>query len=81
MRVNAYPYEQFGYVPGKLNYISTIATDSGFLGYAILPNGLTTVYGYHIRSPSGLQAQAVIITKQMRLLQRFYYNIMKKVNR
>lgn len=81
LRINAYPYVQFGYIQGKLNYISTVATDSGFLGNVILPNGLTTVYNHRIQFRNGLQVQAVIITKQMRLLQRFYYNILKKVNR
>lgn len=80
LRVNAYPYEQFGYISGKLKYISTVATDSGFLGDVVLANGLTTVYGRKIQFRNGLQAQAVIITKQMRLLQRFYYNVVKKVN-
>lgn len=79
LRINAYPYEQYGYIPGKLNYISTVATDSGFLGNVILPKGLTTVFNYKIQFRNGLQAQAVIITKQMRLLQRFYYNMMKKM--
>lgn len=80
LRVNAYPYEQFGYIEGKLNYISSVATDSGFLGNVVLPNGLTTVYNHHIQFRNGLQAQAVIITKQLRLLQRFYFNMKKKVN-
>lgn len=80
LRVNAYPYEEFGYVQGKLDYISNVATDSGFLGNVILPNGLTTVYNRKIQFRNGLQAQAVIITKQMRLMERFYYNTMKKVN-
>ncbi|TAN09922.1 MAG: HlyD family efflux transporter periplasmic adaptor subunit [Chitinophagaceae bacterium] len=81
LRVNAYPYEQFGYISGKLNYISSVATDSGFLGNVVLPHGLTTVYNHPIQFRNGLKVQAVIITKQMRLLQRFYYNMMKKVNR
>lgn len=80
LRINAYPYEEFGYIQGKLDYISSVSTDSGFLGNVILPDGLTTVYGRKIQFRNGLQAQAVIITKQMRLMQRFYYNTMKKVN-
>lgn len=63
----------------KLNFY-TVATDSGFLGNVVLPAGLTTVYHRHIQFRNGLRAQAVIITKQMRLLQRFYFNMVKKIN-
>ncbi len=80
LKVNSYPYEEFGYIQGKLDYISNVATDSGFLWNVILPNGLTTVYSRKIQFRNGLQAQAVIITKRMRLMQRFYYNTIKKVN-
>ncbi|TAM97214.1 MAG: hypothetical protein EPN39_11835 [Chitinophagaceae bacterium] len=80
LKVNSYPYEEFGYIQGKLEYISSVSTDSGFLGNVVLPNGLTTVYDRKIQFRNGLQAQAVIITKQRRLLQRFYYNMQKKVN-
>jgi HlyD family secretion protein len=31
LKVNSYPYEEFGYIQGKLDYISNVATDSGFL--------------------------------------------------
>lgn len=80
LKVNPYPYEEFGYIRGKLEYISSVSTDSGFLGNVVLRNGLTTVRDRKIQFRNGLQAQAVIITEQMRLMQRFYYNTIKKVN-
>ncbi len=81
LRLSAYPYEEFGIIRGNLDYISNVASDSGFLGNVTLPDGLTTTYNRRIQFRNGLQAQAVIITKQMRLLQRFYYNVIKKVNK
>jgi len=80
LRLTAYPYEEFGYIKGKLRYISNVASDSGFSGNVMLPNGLNTIYNKQIQFRSGLQAQAIIITKQMRLLERFYFNILKKVS-
>src|SRR5699024_4536540 len=81
LRMTAYPYEQFGVLKGRLIYISTVASDSGFLGKVSLQNGLETEYHNKIQFRSGLQAQAIIISKPMRLLQRFYYNMEKKINR
>lgn len=80
LRLTAYPYEEFGFIIGRLNYISNVASDSGFLGNVILPDGLTTIYNKRLQFRNGLQAQAVIITKQIRLFQRFYYNVVRKVN-
>ncbi len=80
LRVESYPYEQFGILNGRLSYISNVASDSGFLGRVELPNGLQTEYNKTIQFRSGLHATAIIISKPMRLLQRFYYNMMKKVN-
>ncbi|PZX59408.1 HlyD family efflux transporter periplasmic adaptor subunit [Hydrotalea sandarakina] len=81
LKFQAYPYEQFGSVTGKIEYISQTPTDSGYLSKVILPNGLMTNYGKSLQYQFGLFAQAEIITEKMRLLDRFYYNIRKLVNR
>lgn len=77
LRFNAYPYEEFGFVKGRLNYISKIPSDSGFLATILLDKGLTTNYGKPLQYKNGLKAEALIITQNMRLLQRIYYNIIK----
>lgn len=78
LRFAAYPYEEFGAVMGRLEFISDTAVDSGFWGIVALPGGLTTTYRQKIPFRNGLQASAVIVIKQMRLAQRFYYNMIKK---
>ena len=75
----AYPYEQFGIVLGKIEFISPTPTDSGYLAKVTLPNGLTTNYGKTLQYQYGLFAQADIVTENMRLLERFYYNIRKQL--
>lgn len=77
----AYPYEQFGIVSGKIEFISPTPTDSGYLAKVTLPNGLTTNYGKTLQYQYGLLAQADIVTENMRLLERFYYNIRKQLKR
>jgi HlyD family secretion protein len=76
LRLDAYPYSEFGFVNGKMRYISAIASDSGFVAYVQLDNGLVTNQHKDIQYKSGLKADALIITKDMRLLQRLYYKTM-----
>ena len=77
LRFDAYPYEEVGFVKGRLNFISKIATDSGFYATVRLDNGLTTNLKNHIQYKNGLKAEALVITKNRRLLQRIYYSIVK----
>jgi len=77
LRFDAYPYQEFGFVEGNLSYISKIPSDSGFLATIELPKGLVTSYKKEIQYRSGLKSQALIITKDTRLLQKFYYNLIK----
>lgn len=81
LKFMAYPYEQFGSVAGKIEYISSAPTDSGYLAKVILPKGLVTSYGKKLHYQYGLLAQADIITENMRFLERFYYNIRKQISR
>lgn len=77
LRFDAYPYQEIGFIPGTLNYISDIAIDSCFLGTIRLDKGLVTNQNKSIQYKPGLKAQALIITKEMSLLKRLYYSIVK----
>lgn len=76
----SYPFQEYGSVKGRIDFISNIPTDSGYLTKLSLPNALTTSYLKEVQFREGLQAQGEIITQNMRLLQRFYYNIIKQVD-
>ena len=80
LRFEAYPYQEVGFVKGKLDYVSPIASDTGFLASVRLQNGLQTNLNKTIHYKNGLQAQALIITKDMRLLERIYYSVVKSVS-
>lgn len=77
LRFDAYPYQENGFVKGTLNYISNVAVDSNFIGTVKLDRGLVTNQNTKIPYKYGLKAQALIITKDMRLIERMYYNIVK----
>lgn len=80
LRFDAYPYQESGFVEGSLDYISGIASDSGFLATIKLNKGLITNHHKSIAYRSGLKAEAIIITKEMRLLQRLWYSINKSAS-
>lgn len=80
LRFDAYPYQEVGFVEGTLDYISNIATDSGFYATIKLDNGLITNNHKTITYKNGLKADAIVITRQMRLLQRMWYSMSKAVN-
>ncbi len=81
LKFQAFPFEQYGSVIGKIENIKSVPTDSGYLAKVILSQGLTTNYKKSIQYRDGLIAQADIITQDMRLLERFYNNVRKQFER
>jgi HlyD family secretion protein len=79
LKFDSYPFQEYGSVFGKINFISNINTDGGYLAKVILPNGLNTSFRKQVQFRDGLTAQVEIITQNMRLLQRFYYNIISQI--
>ncbi|MGI8952272.1 MAG: HlyD family secretion protein [Chitinophagaceae bacterium] len=81
LKFPAYPDAEFGSIESKIDFISNIPSDSGYLAKLSLPNGLTTNYNKQIFFRDGLVANAEIITQNMRLLQRLFYNIFNEIKR
>jgi HlyD family secretion protein len=79
LKFPSYPFQESGSLNRVIDFISNISTDSGYLAKVILTQGLYTNYKKSIQVREGLNAHAEIITKDMRLLQRFYYTIFKQV--
>lgn len=80
LRLDAYPYEEWGFVNGTINYISNMPSGPGFMATIRLDNGAITNNQKKIILRSGLRAQAIIITKDIRLLQKFYYGFIKSTS-
>lgn len=81
LKFPSYPYQEYGVVEGKVDFISRIGIDSGYLSKVKFTNNLVTTYNKEIQYKDGMTANAEIITKDMRLIERFYYNVIKLVNR
>lgn len=81
LNFSSYSFEEYGSVKGAFDFISNIPTDSGYIAKVTLPKGLHTNYKKQVQYREGLIAQGEIITKNMRLLERFYYNMLKNIRK
>lgn len=79
LKFQAYPYQEFGYLKGAVDYINTVPTDSGFLAKISISHTLLTNYNKTIQYKTGLQFEAEIITDKLNLLQRLFYSFRKIV--
>ncbi|MFT3950049.1 MAG: HlyD family efflux transporter periplasmic adaptor subunit [Agriterribacter sp.] len=77
----AYPYEEFGSIQGRIDYINLIPNDSGYLTKIKLLNGLKTTHNQFLVFRSGLLVNADIKTDNLRLLQRIYYSTIRLLKR
>jgi multidrug efflux pump subunit AcrA (membrane-fusion protein) len=81
LKLSSYQYQEYGYLKGTVTFISHIATDSGYMAKVSLPDKMHTTYQKEIPYQDGLTANAEIITRDMRLLQRLYFSLLKAVKR
>lgn len=80
LRFEAYPYEEWGFVNGTISNIEHVPTGNGFKAEIKLDDGLVTSNRRKLPYRSGLRAQALVITKDIRLLQKFYYGFIKSTS-
>lgn len=80
LRFDAYPYREAGYVEGTVSYVSNVASDGVFPATIRLDHGLVTNRKIPIPYRNGLKAQAIIIIKNTRLMNRLWYNIRKPLS-
>lgn len=81
LQFQSYPSQEYGSVIGKIEFISNISNENGYLAKVVFTNGLTTNYKKQVQYRDGLLANAKIVTKDMRLLERFYFNIIRQIKK
>jgi multidrug resistance efflux pump len=82
IKFDSYPYTEFGAVEGTVSYISNIPVrDSAFLVRVDFNKGLKTNYNKEIFFSNNLTATAEIVTDDMRLIEKFFYQIRKAFQR
>jgi multidrug resistance efflux pump len=76
IRVESYPVEEFGYLTGRVTYISGLPNhQDSFLIKVDLPQGLRTSYNRDIFFRNNLLARGEAITDNRRLFDRFFGSI------
>lgn len=72
IRLDGYPYQEFGVLPGKVSNIALVPEENTYLLEISLPDSLTTTYGRRIPFAQELPGQARIITEDRRILERAF---------
>ena len=72
IKLNGYPYMEFGILKGKINYISSVPDEkTGYMAEVIFENGLVSSYQKKLPLIQQMDGTAEIITKDKRLITRF----------
>lgn len=81
VKFDSFPYHEYGTVQGEIVYIGDIPRDSATLVNVNFPKGLVTNSGKNLPYKYGMTANAEIITEDIRLLERFFYDLKKTLRR
>ena len=78
VRINNFPDQEFGYLKGNVESISSVPTAEGFYVVAIdFPNGMITNYGRNLPITQQMLGSVDIITDDLRLMERFFMPVKK----
>jgi multidrug resistance efflux pump len=68
-----YPYQEFGTIRGQVRSMSLVPKDNVYVIEITLPDGLQTSYHKRLDFKQEMQGNAEIITEELRLLERIFY--------
>ena len=78
IKLDNYRYQEFGIVEGRVQNISLTPDEKGnYYVDVLLPNGLKTSYNKNLPFDKELKGNAEIVTQDLRLIERFFYQIRK----
>ena len=77
VKLQSYPYEEYGTLRGQIQSISEIPKDSIYFVKVNFPKGLTTSANKTIPFRNGMTASCEIITEDKRLIERFLKEFMR----
>lgn len=79
IKLDTYPSNEFGIVKGKIKSISTVPQDNNYAIIVELPVELVTTQNKKLEYKEQMKGSAEIITKDYRIIERFFYQINKMV--
>jgi multidrug resistance efflux pump len=75
IRLDSYPYQEFGMLAGTVQSISLVPRNDSYAIEVQLPRGLRTSFDKLLDFRQEMQGSAEIITEELRLLERIFYQI------
>lgn len=81
IRLTAYPYQEYGMLVGKIKDISLLPSHDTYAVDVYLPFPLKTTFHKDIKLKSELSGNAEVVTEDLRLLKRVFYQIRKILNK
>ena len=80
VRINNFPDQEFGYLIGKVESISSVPTAEGlYMAEINFPNGMQTNYNRILPITQQMLGSADIITNDLRLLERLFMPVKKMI--
>ncbi|RPE08908.1 HlyD family efflux transporter periplasmic adaptor subunit [Chitinophaga lutea] len=78
LKLDNYPYQEFGMVEARVKNIANAPDkDGNYYVNVVLPNGLQTSFRKTLPFDKELKGNAEIVTQDLRLIQRFFYQMRK----
>lgn len=78
IKLDNYPFQEFGIVEGRVRNMSSVPDkDGNYYVDVNLPKGLTTSFNKKLTFNKELKGNAEIVTKDLRLIERFFYQFRK----
>ena len=78
IKLDNYRFQEYGILEGRVQNISfTPDKDGNYYVDVVLPKGLTTSYNKTLKFDKELKGNAEIVTQDLRLIERFFYQIRK----
>lgn len=78
IKLDNYQYQEFGMLEGRVQNVSlTPDKDGNYYVDVLLPKGLKTSYNKQLPFDKELKGNAEIVTKDLRLIDRFFFQIRK----
>ena len=81
VKFQSYPFQEFGTVKGQIIHISDVAKDSVYLVKINFPNALKTSSKKELSFKNGMTATGEIVTENLKLMEKFFYDIRKSLKR
>lgn len=72
VKLNGYPYMEFGILKGELSSISAVPAQEGYSADVRFPGGLVSTYKKEFDLIQQMDGTAEIVTHDMRLIERFF---------